>query len=98
MNDFLLLTTVVIFFATVQSLFGVGLLVFGTPTLLLLGYPFETTLALLLPSSLVISAMQIFAGNDRIKYFKKMFLVYSVPFIIIGLGLVLTEVLIFDIK
>ena len=27
-------------FAVIQSLFGVGLLVFGTPTLLLLGYAF----------------------------------------------------------
>jgi uncharacterized protein len=49
-------------FAVVQSLFGVGLLVFGTPTLLLLGYPFPDTLAIVLPASLAVSVLQIWNG------------------------------------
>jgi uncharacterized protein len=49
-------------FSLVQSLFGIGLLVFGTPTLLLLGYPFDETLAALLPASLALSALQLRGG------------------------------------
>ena len=36
-----------------------GLLVFGTPTLLLFGYDFSQTLGMLLPSSMAISVMQV---------------------------------------
>ena len=50
---------VVAMFAVVQSLFGIGLLMFGTPTLLLLGYPFSQTLAILLPASIVVSLLQV---------------------------------------
>lgn len=46
-------------FACVQSVFGMGVLVFGTPTLLLLGFGFVETLGFLLPSSLAISVMQL---------------------------------------
>ncbi len=49
----------VLVLAVVQSVFGVGLLVFGTPTLLLLGYPFDQVLAYLLPCSILISALQV---------------------------------------
>ena len=41
----LVLCLVVFVFAVIQSVFGVGLLVFGTPTLLLLGLPFDAVLA-----------------------------------------------------
>jgi len=46
--------------AVVQSLFGIGLLVFGTPTLLLVGYSFPQALAVLLPASLAVSLLQLF--------------------------------------
>ena len=98
MDDFWLLSIVVIFFSTIQSLFGVGLLVFGTPTLLLLGYSFESTIAVLLPSSITISFMQVVAGRAHIEQLKKSFLIYSVPFIVIGLALVLTRVVAIDMK
>ena len=49
----MLIFAVIIVLAVVQSLFGVGLLVFGTPTLLLLGYPYQDALAILLPAPLV---------------------------------------------
>ena len=45
--------------AVVQSLFGIGLLVFGTPTLLLLGFPYQDALAALLPASLAVSGLQL---------------------------------------
>ena len=62
MQNIWLLTAIVALFSTVQSVFGVGLLVFGTPTLLLLGCSFEETIAYLLPSSALISVMQVVDG------------------------------------
>lgn len=90
MSDFWILTAVVVIFASVQSLFGVGLLVFGTPTLLLLGYPFESTIAVLLPCSITISCLQTLSGREYITNLKKELLVYCVPFIVVGLTLVLS--------
>ena len=67
-------------FAIVQSLFGVGLLLFGTPTLLLLGLPFELVLAYLLPSSIVVSALQIAtSGGLTLEPIRRQFLVYTAP-------------------
>ena len=40
-----------------QILFGVGVLLWGTPSLLLLGYEFTTALSLLLPISMAISGL-----------------------------------------
>ena len=57
----MLIFAVIIVLAVVQSLFGVGLLVFGTPTLLLLGYPYQDALAILLPASLAVSLLQLSA-------------------------------------
>jgi hypothetical protein len=45
--------------AVVQSVFGVGLLLFGTPLLLLFGYPYTELLYILLPASLTLSLLQI---------------------------------------
>lgn len=64
--------------AIVQSIFGVGVLVFGTPSLLLMGYSFPEVLAILLPCSLVISALQVVVG---FKYTQK--LRFSLPLMVI---------------
>ena len=45
--------------AFVQSLFGVGVLLFGTPILLVMGHDFVTTLVTLLPISLSINLVQV---------------------------------------
>ncbi|MGR8934877.1 MAG: hypothetical protein ACU837_10885 [Gammaproteobacteria bacterium] len=45
--------------AIVQSLFGAGVLLFGTPLLLLFGYEFVNVLVVLLPISLAINLLQI---------------------------------------
>ena len=45
--------------ATIQSLFGVGVLLFGTPILLVLGYDFLSVLTILLPISLAINLLQV---------------------------------------
>ena len=63
MHDPHLLVGIVALLAIVQSVFGMGILVFGTPTLLLMGYDFTSVLGLLLPASVSISAVQ--AGSAR---------------------------------
>ena len=50
---------VVIVCTVIQSIFGVGILVFGTPILLSLDYNLMTSLGILLPSSLLVSVIQI---------------------------------------
>ena len=47
------------FCVLIQSIYGVGLLVFGTPILLIWGLDFTKVLGLLLPSSVLRSIMQI---------------------------------------
>jgi hypothetical protein len=83
------LFVVVATFATVQSLFGVGLLVFGTPTLLLLGYPFDQTIAALLPASITISILQVIVGRDHVGRAGQEIAVYCLPWIVVGLLIVL---------
>ncbi|MHC4414067.1 MAG: TSUP family transporter [Planctomycetota bacterium] len=97
MAPWILIATVFVF-STVQSLFGVGLLVFGTPTLLMLGYPFDETIAYLLPSSVLISLLQVLAGRHHITELRASVPLYCVPFIVIGLALVLSEVVALDMK
>lgn len=84
-HDQLLVCLVVAVFSVVQSLFGVGLLVFGTPTLLLLGYPFNETLSYCLPPSIAISTIQAFYGRKAIKVFRRYVPLYILPFVILGL-------------
>ena len=93
-----LLLIIVFTFSIVQSLFGVGLLVFGTPTLLLLGFPFEETIAYLLPPSVLISLMQTLHGRQYIGQLRNSILLYCVPFIVVGLALVLSNIFILDVK
>ncbi|MGY6276533.1 hypothetical protein [Methylomonas sp. MgM2] len=52
--------------AIVQSIFGAGVLLFGTPILLLLGYEFIDALLILLPISLAINGMQIAKDSGHI--------------------------------
>jgi hypothetical protein len=67
-------------FSIVQSIFGVGLLVFGTPTLLLLDLPFNLVLGYLLPCSIVISALQLAtSGGLTLEPIRRRFLVYTAP-------------------
>lgn len=57
--SFELIYPVVLLACVIQSLFGVGVLLLGTPWMLLLGMSFSTTLQLLLPISLTISLLQL---------------------------------------
>jgi hypothetical protein len=87
----IVLCLVVVAYAMVQSVFGVGLLVFGTPTLLLLGLPFEHLLAYLLPCSIAISALQVAgSGGVRLDPLRRQFLLYSAPLVLLGTVAILT--------
>ena len=66
-----------------QSIFGVGLLIFGTPTFLLLGYNFDLILSFLVPISCTISLLQFIFSKDKIKEHVKKFTIYSsIPLIL----------------
>ena len=54
-----LIYPVIILTSIIQSLFGVGVLLLGTPWMLMLGMSFSATLQLLLPISLTISLLQL---------------------------------------
>lgn len=58
---------IVIITSVIQSIFGVGVLLFGTPTLLLLEYSFIESLLILLPISLIINFFQIFNNIKNIE-------------------------------
>lgn len=73
----------------IQSLFGVGVLLFGTPLMLIAGYNFIDAIVILLPISISINLIQIVKDYRFVDYdlYKKI-LIYSIPFVIIFLFLV----------
>ena len=88
--EFMLLSLIILLLSLVQSIFGVGLLLFGTPTLLLLGYSYDVTLWILLPASMLISLSQVIGNNDLIVTEKKLY-VATLPPLVLGLFLVVTN-------
>ena len=74
--------------STVQSIFGTGVLLFGTPLLLLIGYNFQQALIILLPTSILISFFQVINNINNIdyKFYKKLFII-TVPLICLFLFL-----------
>jgi hypothetical protein len=84
------LVGIIIALSAVQSVFGVGLLVFGTPTLLLLGFSFEQVLGYLLPCSITISLLQIVStGGFTLEPIRKRLLVFTAPAVLAGTLVVL---------
>ena len=70
----------------IQSIFGVGVLLLGTPLLMLQGYNFLQSAIVLLPISLLINLLQIFKDHSAIDLdFYKKILIYTTPFIVIFL-------------
>ena len=69
MDDYLTILALLIVLSVVQSIFGMGILIFGTPTLLLLGYDFVSTISTLIPASIVISFLQVISvvSSDKSK-------------------------------
>lgn len=75
--------------ATVQSIFGVGMLLFGTPILLLLGYDFIDALSVVLPISIAISLLQVIKHIEYVdKTFFKNVLRYCIPVIVLFLAFI----------
>ncbi len=84
----LLLTVAAV--SLVQSLFGVGLLLFGTPTLLALEVPFNVALAYLLPCSIAVSALQVADGGGlTLEPIRRAFLVFTAPAVLVATGVAL---------
>lgn len=79
--ELLIISTLVFF----QSIFGIGLLLFGTPTFLLLNYNFLDTLNILLPISISISFLQLFLSKKKNPIFIKNFNLFTLPFLGISL-------------
>lgn len=78
---------IILILSIIQSIFGVGLLLFGTPLLLIMGYDYYQCLSILLPASMALSLYQIYDykniklnGGYRKKFFK-----YCLPFLLIGM-------------
>lgn len=95
----LILEILIIFFLIIfQSLFGIGLLLFGTPAFLFLGYDFEATLMLLLPISICISFLQVNFRKISMKYLVGEFNLYCLPFLVLFLILTINFGQILDIK
>ena len=70
----------------IQSIFGVGVLLFGTPLLMLQGYNFFQAVIVLLPISLLINLSQIAKDHKSVDIdFYKKIIVYTIPFIVIFL-------------
>ena len=83
--EFLVIFSLII----VQSIFGIGLLLFGTPTFILLYYSFAETLSIFLPISMTISSLQIIFSRQKNKKFIRDFNIYCIPFLIISIYLIL---------
>ena len=89
MAEIYYLVIIIAIFSVVQSIFGVGLLLFGTPTLLLLEYSYSETLWLLLPCSVTISLIQV-VNDYKLIEAKKRAVYLVIPTLVLSLALVVT--------
>ena len=83
--DFFLEGLILSVLIIIQSIFGIGLLLFGTPTFLLLGYDFLNTLNFLLPISIIISFLQFISLKTNFKKTIFDYNFYCLPFLILFL-------------
>ena len=82
-----MLEIIIIFLSIIQSIFGIGLLVIGTPLLLILNYDFFNVLSILLPSSILISILQI-NSSEATNNTNKKIIYLSIPLIIFGIFII----------
>ena len=87
--DFFLETLILLVLIIIQSIFGIGLLLFGTPTFLILGYDFFNTLNFLLPISITVSFLQFISLKSKFKKIIFDFNLYCLPFLVLFLMLAL---------
>ena len=93
-----LLIGIILILSIVQSVVGIGLLVFGTPTFLMLGLSFHETLGIVLPPSIIISLLQVIESRSIKTDFKRDFNIYCLVFVFIGLVFVFVNEAKFDFK
>ena len=92
-TDLLIITIVVAVCSIFQSIFGMGILVFGTPTMLVIGYDFATSLCYLLPASCAVSFLQVVtARSNKVQISPYLYFV-CLPSICVGLSLTRAEFL-----
>ncbi len=89
---------VIVLLIAIQSIFGVGLLLFGTPSFLLFGYDFANTINILMPISITISALQFFKSKVSDRKFLIEYNLFCLPFLIIFLVVALKFKYLFDFK
>lgn len=92
--EIILITILII----IQSIFGVGLLLFGTPSFLVLGYDFANTINILMPVSITISALQFFRSKINDVNFLKEYNLFCLPFLVLFLIIALKYKDFFDFK
>ncbi len=90
--------SVMIILIAIQSIFGVGLLLFGTPSFLLFGYDFANTINILMPIYITISSLQFFKSKVSDKEFIHEYNIFCLPFLIIFLVIALKFKYLFDFK
>ena len=77
---------IILFTSTIQSIFGTGVLLLGTPLLLLNDYSFHSSLIILLPTSFLINFFQLKNKLKKVElFFYKKLVIYTIPLIIISL-------------
>ena len=87
--DYYVIFFILTVFSFIQSIFGVGLLLFGTPSLLLIGYEYHEILNILLPASITISFLQVIKSKENINKSKKVFIYYCLPILVLFTFIVL---------
>ena len=80
---------IITFLIIVQSIFGIGLLLFGTPSFLILGYDFANTINILMPVSITISVLQFFKSKIKDKKFISEYNLFCLPFLVFFLVIAL---------
>ena len=87
-DDYILILTIIMLLSIVQSIFGIGILMFGTPILLLMGYDFTIALGFLLPASLSVSLLQVITFQGQRPSISPYLYLLCLPTIMFGLWLV----------
>ena len=90
--------SIIVLLIIVQSIFGVGLLLFGTPSLLILGYDFANTINILMPVSITISVLQFFKSKVKDKKFIYEYNIFCLPLLVVFLIVALKFKYILDFK
>ena len=89
---------VIFILSVIQSVFGVGLLLFGTPIFLFMGYSFEATLVVLLPVSITISFLQIIYHKSSSQSLVSEYNIFCLPFLLVFLVIAINAGNLIDIK